>query len=71
MKLKLSKRQFEILEFINQYISSNGYPPTIREIGRGVNLSSSSTIHFHLNKLEKLKYIERESGKTRAITVLS
>lgn len=71
MKSTLTKRQSEVLEFIKKYINTNGYPPSVREIARGINLRSPATVHFHLNKLENLNYIKREPSKTRAITVLN
>ena len=49
----LTNRQEEILDTIKKYIANNGYPPTVREIGSLLNLSSPATTHFHLDRLEK------------------
>jgi repressor LexA len=64
-----TKMQMRIFDFINKYIFENGYPPSVREIGAAVGLRSPSTVHAHLNTLEKLGMITRSSGKTRSITV--
>lgn len=50
---KSEKRQLEVLKFIHQSVAEKGYPPTVREIGEGVQLSSTSTVHGHLSRLEK------------------
>jgi repressor LexA len=70
IKQDLSKRQREIFEFISSYLSSHGYPPTVREIGKAVGLHSSSTVHAHLAKLEGLGVLKRDPTKPRAIEVL-
>lgn len=66
----LTPRQEQILIFIKQEISQKGYPPTVREIGKAIGLSSSSTVHNHLAKLEQKGLIRRSSSKTRAIEVV-
>ena len=66
----LSKRQREIFDFISRYLSRHGYPPTVREIGKAVGLHSSSTVHAHLSKLEKLGVLKRDPTKPRAMEVL-
>ena len=66
----LSKRQREIFDFISRYLSRHGYPPTVREIGKAVGLHSSSTVHAHLSKLEKLGVLKRDPAKPRAMEVL-
>ena len=66
----LSKRQKEIFDFISRYLSRHGYPPTVREIGKAVGLHSSSTVHAHLSKLEKLGVLKRDPTKPRAMEVL-
>ena len=66
----LSPRQKAILEFIKTEIRLKGYPPAVREIGEAVGLSSSSTVHGHLNQLEEKGYIRRDPTKPRAIEVL-
>ena len=66
----LTKRQREIFDFISRYLSSHGYPPTVREIGKAVGLHSSSTVHAHLSKLETLGVLKRDPTKPRAMEVL-
>ncbi|WP_227766446.1 transcriptional repressor LexA [Zhaonella formicivorans] len=66
----LTSRQQAILEFIQQNLREKGYPPSVREIGEAVGLSSSSTVHGHLNQLEEKGYIRRDPTKPRAIEVL-
>jgi repressor LexA len=71
LRKELSDRQKQIMHFIVQHIEAHGYPPTVREIGEAVNLSSSSTVHAHLRKLEARGLIAREAVLTRAIRVVS
>lgn len=66
----LSPRQASILEYIIEEVNGRGYPPAVREIGRHVGLSSSSTVHSHLTTLEDRGYIKRDPAKPRAIMVL-
>jgi repressor LexA len=66
----LTKRQNDILNFIKEYIVARGYPPTVREIGEALGLSSPATIHSHLNNLENKGYIRRNNYKNRAIELL-
>jgi repressor LexA len=66
-KQPLTQRRQAILDFIVEHIEENGYPPTVREIGQCVGLSSSSSVHFHLKALEKGGYIQRDGSLTRAI----
>ncbi|HBT18340.1 MAG TPA: repressor LexA [Firmicutes bacterium] len=66
----LTPRQQEILEFIIQETQEKGYPPSVREIGEAVGLSSSSTVHAHLEKIQQLGYIRRDPSKPRAIEIL-
>ena len=68
---KKETRQIEILRCIYQQVQDKGYPPTVREIGNSVNLSSTSTVHGHLERLEKAGYIFRDPTKPRAIEVTS
>lgn len=68
---KITLRQEGILQFIIKKVKESGYPPTIREIAKAVNLSSSATIHSHLKKLEELGYIKRDPSKPRAIELNS
>lgn len=66
----LTKRQTEILEFIRRYLDENGYPPTVRDIGGAVGLTSSSTVHAHLANLEKAGAIRRDPTKPRALEII-
>jgi len=66
----LTHKQQEILDCIKQHLRTKGYPPAVREIGQMVGLSSSSTVHFHLGKLEALGLIRRDPTKPRAIEIL-
>jgi repressor LexA len=65
-----SNKQSEIYEFIKQQVASKGYPPSVREICEAVNLSSTSTVHGHLSRLEKKGLIKRDPTKPRAIELL-
>jgi repressor LexA len=67
MAKPLSARQKQILFYIQQHVDAHGYPPTVREIGLAVNLSSSSTVHAHLKTLEEQGQILRDPVLTRAI----
>lgn len=66
----LSIRQVSILEFIIDEVEQRGYPPSVREIGLAVGLQSSSTVHNHLNQIERKGYIQRDATKPRAIAIL-
>ncbi|WP_028548507.1 transcriptional repressor LexA [Paenibacillus sp. UNC451MF] len=66
---KLSNRQLAILEFIKNEVKDKGYPPSVREIGEAVGLASSSTVHGHLERLEKKGLIRRDPTKPRAIEI--
>ncbi|OBR93600.1 LexA repressor [Clostridium ragsdalei P11] len=63
-------RQFQIYEFIKTQIREKGYPPSVREICAGVGLKSTSTVHSHLEKLEKKGFIKRDSSKSRTIEII-
>lgn len=67
---KLSHRQQAILDFIKSEVREKGYPPSVREIGEAVGLASSSTVHGHLERLEKKGLIRRDPTKPRAIEIL-
>ena len=69
MAPKISTRQRDILAFIEQQMRDRGYPPSVREIGEAVGLTSPSTVHSHLNTLTKLGYLRRDPTKPRAIEV--
>jgi repressor LexA len=68
--MDLTKRQQEIFDFIKRYSAKNGYPPTVRDIGKAVGLASSSTVHAHLANLEKLGLLRRDPTKPRALELL-
>ncbi len=70
MTKQLTPRQRQILQYILQHIDLKGYPPTVREIGEAVSLSSSSTVHAHLRSLEDAGLIKRDAVLTRAIKLL-
>jgi len=65
----LTVRQREILGYIDDTIRDRGYPPSVREIGTAVGLTSPSTVHSHLNTLQRLGYLRRDPTKPRAIEV--
>ena len=67
---KISKKQQEILEYIKDEILHKGYPPAVREICQAVNLKSTSSVHSHLETLEKNGYIRRDPTKPRAIEIM-
>jgi repressor LexA len=66
---KISARQLQILQFISSQMRDRGYPPSVREIGEAVGLTSPSTVHSHLNTLTRLGYLRRDPTKPRAIEV--
>jgi repressor LexA len=70
VELNLTKRQQEIFEFIKRYGSEHGYPPTVRDIGKAIGLTSSSTVHAHLANLEKIGLVRRDPTKPRALELL-
>ncbi|MCD5028548.1 transcriptional repressor LexA [Enterococcus asini] len=67
MAKRTDTRQEDILRFIHEQVTAKGYPPTVREIGEAVNLSSTSTVHGHLSRLEKKGLLQRDPTKPRAI----
>ena len=67
---KISKKQEEILEYIKSQILERGFPPAVREICEAVHLKSTSSVHSHLETLEKNGYIHRDPTKPRAIEIL-
>ncbi|HYM91046.1 MAG TPA: transcriptional repressor LexA [bacterium] len=66
----LTKRQREILTYVMTNMQQRGYPPSVREIGAALGLTSSSTVHSHLTALEKKGFIHRDPSKPRAIEIL-
>lgn len=67
---KLTKRQNDALNYIKSYIVSHGYPPTVREIGTALDVSSPATIQAHLDCLASKGYIRKDGAKNRAIELL-
>lgn len=68
--MSLTSRQQEIVDAIRSFTARHGYPPTVRDIGKAVGLTSSSTVHVHLSNLEKLGLLRRDPTKPRAIELL-
>ena len=66
----LNPRQRQILDFLRDHSRDHSYPPTVREIGRAVGLSSSSTVQNHLNTLETRGYIPRDPAKSRTVEIV-
>lgn len=67
---KISAKQKEILEYLKSQIINRGYPPAVREICEAVKLKSTSSVHSHLETLEKNGYIRRDPSKPRAIEII-
>lgn len=67
---KLTAKQEIILDILKRLIAENGYPPTVREIGKRAHLNSPATIHFHLKKLAEKGYIKQDDKKNRTIEIL-
>lgn len=70
MQGKITPKQEQILEYIKEIILKKGYPPTVRDICDAVNLKSTSSVHSHLETLEKNGYIKRDPTKPRAIEII-
>ena len=70
VELNLTKRQQEIFDYVKRYGAEHGYPPTVRDIGKAIGLTSSSTVHAHLANLEKVGLLRRDPTKPRALEVL-
>ena len=68
-EVSLTARQRQILDVIEQNMQDRGYPPSVREIGESVGLTSPSTVHSHLATLERLGYLRRDPSKPRALEV--
>lgn len=66
----LTRRQQEILTFIQRHSDAHGYPPSVREIGQALGLTSSSTVHSHLSALGRKGYLRRDPSKPRALEIL-
>ncbi len=70
MPLVIYKRQKQILEYIQQFIQSHGYAPTLREIAEAIDVSSLATVHEHLETLQRKGLIKRRPGKNRSIELV-
>ena len=70
MNDQLTERQTKILDYIRYVTKSRNYPPSVREIGEAVGLSSSSTVHNHLNQLERRGLIKRDPSKSRTVQLV-
>ena len=68
--MELNKREKAILKFIQRQVKNNGYPPSVREIGKAVGLSSTATVHSYLAKLTEKGYIKKETQKGRTLKLL-
>ena len=69
-KPELNKREKAILKFIEKQIMTQGYPPSVREIGKAVGLSSTATVHGYLAKLDEKGYIKKQDKKGRTLRLL-
>ncbi len=69
-EVKLSARQAAILDFIEQFVDQNGYPPTIREIGKACGISSTSVVNYNLNKLEREGMLVRDREVSRGLRLM-
>jgi repressor LexA len=67
---QLSKRQQNILRFIDRYFNDNGFPPTIRQIGEATDIGSTSVVNYNLNKLVDAGYLERKEATSRGLRLL-
>ena len=68
--LELNKREKAILKFIEKELEENGYPPSVREIGKAVGLKSTATVHAYLGKLEEAGLIARQDKKGRTLQLI-
>lgn len=66
---ELTKKQQQVFDFIKEYIDCNGYPPSVRDIGEGLNLSSPATVHAHINNLVELGYLKKDGLKKRTLSI--
>jgi repressor LexA len=69
--LPLTKRQFQVLSFLDRFVQENGYCPSFDEIGKSLQLSSLATVHKHINTLEKKGFIRRDYNRSRSIEILN
>lgn len=64
-----SQKQLAVLNYIYKHVEEHGYPPTVREIGAAIGLSSTSTVHSHLTNLKKKGFLKKDSAKPRALEI--
>ena len=69
-RAETSRKEKAILKFIEDQVVKNGYPPSVREIGKAIGLSSTATVHAYLEKLEKQGFIKKEDKKGRTLKVI-
>ena len=69
-RAETTKKEKAILKFIENQVVENGYPPSVREIGKAIGLSSTATVHAYLSKLEKQGYIKKEDKKGRTLKII-
>lgn len=69
MAKNISTKQLSVLEYIYKTVNAQGYPPTVREIGSAIGLSSTSTVHGHIDRLQKNGFLEKDPTKPRALEV--
>ncbi len=67
---KLTPKQKQILDFIEEFVENKGYPPSVREIGKAVDLASSSSVYSQLNNLMEKGYIRKDSTTSRGISII-
>lgn len=68
---QIEKKLSELLNFLKSYISNNGFPPSYREIGKSIGITSTNTIKYYIDKLEQRNLIARNDGKNRSIQILT
>lgn len=69
MAKSISTKQLSVLEYIYKTVNAQGYPPTVREIGSAIGLSSTSTVHGHIDRLQKNGFLEKDPTKPRALEI--
>ncbi|MGY1576511.1 transcriptional repressor LexA [Pediococcus pentosaceus] len=69
MAKNISTKQLSVLKYIYKTVNAQGYPPTVREIGSAIGLSSTSTVHGHIDRLQKNGFLEKDPTKPRALEV--
>ena len=69
-RAETTRKEKAILKFIEEQVTQNGYPPSVREIGKAIGLSSTATVHAYLAKLEKQGFIKKEDKKGRTLKVI-